>query len=134
MADYQVTCIIPDGADADRRIDRLGGFGWQDTIDNVIGFILAGTHRFYTSVAGRSVWVVVKQHPTSGRNYLTTEGDGFPPNNLLAPHRRPAARPSEELAGPRTAPRVQKDRGKRQDAPRCGIARLGRDPFSFLRY
>ncbi|MBD3759358.1 MAG: DUF3892 domain-containing protein [Rhizorhabdus sp.] len=87
LADYQVTCVVPDGADADRRIDRLGGPGWNDSIDNVIRFIKAGAHRFYTSVAGQTVWVVVKQHPTSGRDYLTTQADGFPPNNLLKlPH------------------------------------------------
>ena len=47
MTDYQVTCITPDGADADRRIDRLGGPNWNDAIDNVIGFIESGAHRFY---------------------------------------------------------------------------------------
>jgi hypothetical protein len=82
MADYQVTCITPDGSDADRRIDRLGGPQFNDTIDNVIRFINSGAHRFYTSVAGRSVWIVVRKHAT-GREYLTTEGDAFPPNNLL---------------------------------------------------
>ncbi|MEC5292950.1 DUF3892 domain-containing protein [Aurantimonas sp. C2-6-R+9] len=83
MADYRVTCITPDSNDADRRIDRLGGPDWNDSIDNVIGFIQRGQHRFWTSAAGKSVWVIVKQHPTSGRYYLTTKGDGFPPNNLL---------------------------------------------------
>lgn len=84
MADYQVTCIKRDGADADRRIDRLGGPGWNDSIDNVIRFIKNGSHRFWTTAQGRSVWVIVKQHPTSRRDYLTTEGDSFPPNNLLS--------------------------------------------------
>ena len=83
MATYQVTCIKPDGADADRRIDRLGGPSFNDTIDNVINAILSGAHNFYTSAGGRTVAVVVKRHPTSGRYYLTTEGDSFPPNNLL---------------------------------------------------
>lgn len=86
MADYQVTCITPDGNDADRRIDRLGGPGWNDSIDKVIGFIKSGSHRFYVSVGGLAVWVVVRRH-SNGREYLTTEGDGFPPNNLLnLPH------------------------------------------------
>jgi hypothetical protein len=84
MADYQVTCIRPDGADADRRIDRLGGPGWNESIDSVIRAIDSGTHRFWTSVQGRSVWCITKVHPTSGRKYVTTEGDGFPPNNLLS--------------------------------------------------
>jgi hypothetical protein len=31
---------------------------------------------------GNSVWVLVKQHPQSGRWFLTTESDGRPLNNL----------------------------------------------------
>ena len=84
MADYQVTCIRRDGNDADRRIDRLGGAGWNDTIDNVIRFIQSGGHRFWTSVNGVSVWIEVRQHPTSRRLYLATQNDGYPPNNLLS--------------------------------------------------
>lgn len=83
MSDYQVTCIRRDGNDADRRIDRLGGPGWNDTIDNVIGFIQRGEHRFWTTADGKSVWVVVRQHPTSRRLYLATEPDKYPYNNLL---------------------------------------------------
>jgi hypothetical protein len=90
MADYRVTCIKPDGADDDRRIDRLGGPDWNDSIDNVIRFIKSGAHRFWVSVGGKSVWVIVKTHPTSGRDYLTTEGDDFPPNNLLSLPRCPS--------------------------------------------
>lgn len=84
MSDYQVTCIRRDGADTDRRIDRLGGPGWNDSIDNVIGFIERGEHRFWTVAQGKSVWVVVRRHPQSGRKYLATENDGYPPNNLLS--------------------------------------------------
>ncbi len=84
MANYQVTCIRRDGSDADRRIDRLGGPGWNDSIDNVIRFIQNNQHRFWTTdINGNSVWVIVDQHPTSGRDYLTTEADGLPMNNLL---------------------------------------------------
>jgi len=90
MADVRVTCIKRDGADADRRIDRLGGpqpegnGNWNCSIDEVIQFIRNGTHRFWTSVQNKSVWIEVKVHPTSGRSYLTTQGDSFPPNNLLS--------------------------------------------------
>ena len=90
MADYRVTCIRRDGSDTDRRIDRLGGpkpdgsGNWNDTIDRVIKFIQDGTHRFWTNVGGKSVWIAVKKHPTSGRLYLATESDGYPPNNLLS--------------------------------------------------
>jgi hypothetical protein len=83
MADYQVTCIRRDGGDADRRIDRLGGPGWNDTIDAVIGYIRSGMHRFWTTANGRAVWVIVKQHPTSYRYFLATEADGYLENNLL---------------------------------------------------
>lgn len=84
MADYQVKCIRRDGNDLDRRIDRLGGDGWNDTIDRVIKFIQDGTHRFWTTAGGKSVWVVVRRHPTSGRLYLATESDAYPHNNLLS--------------------------------------------------
>ncbi len=84
MADYEVTCTTKDGPDHDRRIDKLGGPQFQPApIDNVIGWIESGSHRFYTSVGGRSVWIVVKVHPSSRRKYLTTQGDDYPPNNLL---------------------------------------------------
>ncbi len=89
MADYRVKCIRRDGSDIDRRIDRLGGVApdgstWSDTIDNVIYYIRNQQHRFWTSVNGNSVWVEVRVHPTSGRDYLATENDGYPPNNLLS--------------------------------------------------
>jgi hypothetical protein len=33
--DHQITCIIPDGADADRRIDSIGGAtGSKNLIQN----------------------------------------------------------------------------------------------------
>ena len=84
MTDYQVTCSTKDGPDADRRIDKLGGPQFQTArLDDVISWIESGNHRFYTSVNGRSVWIVVQIHPTTRRKYLTTQGDGYPPNNLL---------------------------------------------------
>ena len=87
MDTYQVTCIKRDGADIDRRIDGIGGVSnqkrWYLAIDDAISWIETGKAGFYTSVDGKSVWVIVKVHPESGRKYLTTEGDSFPPNNLL---------------------------------------------------
>ncbi len=84
MAEYQVTCIRRDTGDLDRRIDRLGGPEFNDTIDNVIRFIESGAHKFWTTAQGRSVWIVVDVHPTSRRKYLRTTADGYPPNNLLS--------------------------------------------------
>lgn len=83
MADLQITCITPDASDADRRIDAVGGPGFYHTIDVAISNIKSGTHRYWTHVQGKSVWVVVARH-ASGREYLKTENDGFPPNNLLS--------------------------------------------------
>ena len=84
MSDYQITAIRLDGNDIDRRIDAVQVNGTLFPIDTVIGWIKSGEHRFWVHAQGRSVWVVVGRHPQSGRYYLTTEGDGFPPNNLLS--------------------------------------------------
>ncbi|WP_324748811.1 DUF3892 domain-containing protein [Sphingomonas sp. LY54] len=84
MADLQVTCHTPDNNDMDRRIQGLGGaWGWKG-IDTLIDEIQRGTNRYWTTAHGRSVWVVAQRHPQSARLYLTTEGDGYPPNNLLS--------------------------------------------------
>lgn len=84
MADYQITCIRRDSGDLDRRIDAVGFGGQVYLIDQVINWIQSGTHRFWTVAHGQSVWVVVRKHPTSGRLYLATENDDYPPNNLLS--------------------------------------------------
>jgi hypothetical protein len=83
MADYQITHSRKDGADSDRRLDGFLIGGQYFTIDQIIAWIVKREHRFWVAVGGRSVWVEVRQHASSGRNFLTTEGDGFPPNNLL---------------------------------------------------
>jgi hypothetical protein len=83
MSDLRITCITPDGSDSDRRIDAVGGDGFYHTIDDAIAFIQNGTHRYWTHVQGKSVWVEVAYRP-NGVAYLKTEDDGFPPNNLLS--------------------------------------------------
>lgn len=83
MPTYQITHTRPDGYDADRRIDGFLINGQYYTIDQVIAWIRDHAHRFFVSVAGRSVWVELKYHHSSHRPYLTTQGDSFPPNNLL---------------------------------------------------
>lgn len=84
MSDYRITHSRKDGSDADRRLDGFLIEGNYYNIDQVIEWIWNGIHRFWVSVKDRSVWVEVRQHAHSGRKFLTTEGDGFPPNNLLA--------------------------------------------------
>jgi hypothetical protein len=93
---HQVTCIIPDGADADQRIDAIGGASggpnngrWKLPINEAIAGIEDGRWRFWTVADGRNVWVVVAQRP-NGRKYLKTEADGYEPNNLLSLPQCPA--------------------------------------------
>lgn len=81
--DYQVTHSKKDGPDPDYRIDALAGSGWRNTIDQTLASIDAG-HTFWVSVSGRRVEVIPMRHTKSGRRYVTTQADGFPPNNLLS--------------------------------------------------
>ncbi len=83
MADHRITHSRKDGADTDRRLDGFQIGNDYFPIDRIISWIRKGEHRFWVSANGQSVWVEVRQHSQSGRHFLTTEGDGFPPNNLL---------------------------------------------------
>ena len=94
---HQVTCIVPDGSDSDRRIDMIGGTEgakstngpWKLQLDEAIKGIENGTWKFWTTDGdGNSVWIVVAQRQ-NGRKYLKTEADGLEPNNLLALPRCP---------------------------------------------
>lgn len=78
---YEVNCHVPDNGDADRRVQGIGGPMWHKTVDDVISCIDNGD-TFNVDVGGRRVRVITGKHVT-GKRYITTEGDGFPPNNLL---------------------------------------------------
>lgn len=87
---HQVTCIIPDGRDADQRIDAIGsatggqgGGSWRLLIDDAIARIEDGTYQFWTNANGQVADVVVARR-ANGRKYLKTTADGVEPNNLLA--------------------------------------------------
>lgn len=90
-ARHRITCTTKDGPDPDYRIDQIGGATgaaetngpWRISIDAAIKGIDEGRWRFYVIENQREVEVIIKTHPTSRRRYLTTEADGFPPNNLL---------------------------------------------------
>lgn len=83
MATYFATCHTPDNFDLDRRIQGLGGTFWWWNIDTIIHMIEYQGHQFYTQPPfGLPALIVVRQHG-NGRKYLTTVGDGFPPNNIL---------------------------------------------------
>jgi Protein of unknown function (DUF3892) len=68
------------------RIESVGGMHagkpWKLTETEAIAGIKEGKWKFYTSVNGRSVWVIIAIH--NGREYLKTEADGYEPNNLLS--------------------------------------------------
>lgn len=88
---HQVTCITPDGSDADQRIDAIGGTaggGWKLLIDAAIAKIEDGTYQFWTYGGGKETNVIVAKRG-NGRKYLKTEADGVEPNNLLALPRCP---------------------------------------------
>ncbi len=52
-------------------------------VDHVIKWIESGDHRFWAVASGKSVWIEVQEHPMTKRKFLTKQGDGYPPNNLL---------------------------------------------------
>ncbi len=87
MGDYRIDCTTKDGPDPDYRIDGFGGVNadatrWYLSLDDLLAWIDRG-HTFWVMVAGKRVNVIAMRHPRSGRRYVTTEADGFPPNNLL---------------------------------------------------
>lgn len=88
MADnVQVQCINKsDRLSAHERIRNIGGVHngtrWKLSLEDAIAGIEDGRWRFFSSVQGKSVWVVIAS--LNGRKYLKTENDGEQPNNLLA--------------------------------------------------
>jgi hypothetical protein len=90
MADYRIDCINkPNRNSSHEHITRVGGpkpdgtGRWTDTVPNVVRFIEAKTHRFYTSEGGATAWVGVRES-AAGNKYLQTFADGIWKDNLLA--------------------------------------------------
>lgn len=90
MADnVQITCINKDDRNNPyERITHVGGrnpngTSWKLTQQAAIKGIKDGTWRFWVSVNGKSVWVIVAKS-RFGNDYLKTESDGDEPNNLLS--------------------------------------------------
>ncbi len=89
MADsFQIKCINKsDRYNAHERITHVGGFDngqrWKLTQPDAISGIENGKWKFYVSVNGQSVWVIVATS-SYGHKYLRTQNDGEQPNNLLS--------------------------------------------------
>ena len=83
----QIKCINKsDRYNPWERITHVGGLTdkqWKITQAAAISHIESGEWRFYVSVNGDSVWVVVEVS-RFGNKYLKTEADGDQPNNLLS--------------------------------------------------
>lgn len=87
MGDYRIDCTTKDGPDPDYRLDGFGGENadrtrWYLPIDSLLQWIDNG-HTFWVMVGGRRVRVYDEVHPRTRRRFVTTEGDSYPPNNLL---------------------------------------------------
>ena len=79
MESYRIHCIIHDKNDVIIKV----GIG-NDVFDviKIVNWILEKKYFFYTFENNVRAEVYAKQHPTSGRWFLTTKPDSIDENNL----------------------------------------------------
>ena len=90
MTDYRIDCVNkPNRSSAHEHITHVGGpkpdgnGRWKDPVANIVQFIEAKQHRFYTKEGNASAWVGVRTS-AAGRKFLQTHADGVWKDNLLA--------------------------------------------------
>lgn len=85
----QIHCINKsDRMNPHERIVSIGGtrsdgVRWKRSQQQAVIDIESNTYKYYVSVRGDSVWVVVAES-RFGNKYIKTEADGDQPNNLLS--------------------------------------------------
>ena len=85
----QIQCVNKtDRFNPHERISHVGGLNpdgtrWKLPQEQAVDGAEADKWRFYVSVGGHSVWVVVATS-RFGNKYLKTEPDGEQPDNLLS--------------------------------------------------
>lgn len=72
--------VLRSKKDPDGDITGLCGAGWQHSKSTAVENIRRDSAAYYVSVGGRTVYVRVGTR--NGRDYLTTNADGYRPNNL----------------------------------------------------
>ncbi|MCW5698764.1 MAG: DUF3892 domain-containing protein [Rhodospirillales bacterium] len=87
MSDHQVSCVNKqDRPNPHERIVNIGGRAsdgpWKLPQEVAIAGMEDGRWRFYTSVGGKSVWLIIATS-RYGHKYLKTQADGEDENNLL---------------------------------------------------
>ena len=81
--EFEITCIISDNNDEDRRIQKIGGTGWIQSLDSAIESIEDETFSYYVMDKDTEKRLEIIIAERNNRKYLKTETDGVEPNNLL---------------------------------------------------
>jgi hypothetical protein len=79
--ELEITCIVHDSREVIIRVG-IGSSRTQYSVQEVVDWIRTEKYQLYTYKAGMKARVYARQHPTSGRWFLTTDPDSTLENNL----------------------------------------------------